>query len=168
MYGISSIQTKKEEEFELTYSFSTYEIASGSIEIQYDEEVFEFVSLTQNDFLNDKLVDINSSLNGSVYISFLGTEYANSTNIFNIKFKTIKNETITSQIKAVVSDLYDLDLDNITWWYVCSSRRPSDIDEEYLFGKESVCPNCRHMVAPYNGYYCPNCGQAIDWSDYND
>ena len=41
----------------------------------------------------------------------------------------------------------------------------SDIDEEYLFGKESVCPNCRHMVAPYNGYYCPNCGQAIDWED---
>ncbi|MDY2746287.1 MAG: cohesin domain-containing protein [Bacilli bacterium] len=113
LYGISSIQTKKEEEFELTYSFSAYEIASGSIEIQYDEEVFEFVSLTQNDFLNNKLVDINSSLNGSVYISFLGTEYANSTNIFNIKFKTIKNETITSQIKAVVSDLYDLDLDNI-------------------------------------------------------
>ena len=67
MYGISSIQTKKEEEFELTYSFSTYEIASGSIEIQYDKEVFEFVSLTQNDFLNDKLVDINSSLNGSVF-----------------------------------------------------------------------------------------------------
>ena len=114
LYGTSSIQTKKEEEFELTYRFSTYQIASGSIEIQYDEEIFEFVSLTQNSFLNDKLVDINSSLNGSVYISFLGTEYANSTDIFNIKFKTIKNETITSQIKAVVSDLYDLNLDYIS------------------------------------------------------
>ena len=30
----------------------------------------------------------------------------------------------------------------------------SDIYKEYLFGKESVCPNCRHIVAPYNGYYC--------------
>ena len=33
----------------------------------------------------------------------------------------------------------------------------SDIDKEYLFGKEAVCPNCRHMVAPYSGYYCPWC-----------
>lgn len=41
----------------------------------------------------------------------------------------------------------------------------SDIDEEYLFGKESVCPNCRHMVVPYSGYYCPWCGQLIDWED---
>lgn len=41
----------------------------------------------------------------------------------------------------------------------------SDIDEEYLFGKEAVCPNCRHMVAPYNGYYCPWCGQLIDWEE---
>ena len=41
----------------------------------------------------------------------------------------------------------------------------SDIDEEYLFGKESVCPNCRHMVAQYNGYYCPWCGQLIDWEE---
>lgn len=41
----------------------------------------------------------------------------------------------------------------------------SDIDKEYLFGNEAVCPNCRHMVAPYNGYYCPWCGQLIDWED---
>ena len=41
----------------------------------------------------------------------------------------------------------------------------SDIDKEYLIGKESVCPNCRHMVAPYNGYYCPWCGQLIDWEE---
>lgn len=41
----------------------------------------------------------------------------------------------------------------------------SDIDTEYLFGKEAVCPNCRHMVVPYSGYYCTWCGQLIDWED---
>ena len=41
----------------------------------------------------------------------------------------------------------------------------SDIDKEYLFGNEAVCQNCRHMVATYNGNFCPNCGQLIDWEE---
>ena len=44
----------------------------------------------------------------------------------------------------------------------------SDIYKEYLFGNEAVCPNCRHMVVPYNGYYCKWCGQLIDWEDEDD
>lgn len=32
-----------------------------------------------------------------------------------------------------------------------------------------ICPNCgRHYEVDYDDYeYCPQCGQAIDWSDNN-
>ena len=29
------------------------------------------------------------------------------------------------------------------------------------------CPKCLLTVLQYKGNYCPNCGQALDWSDNN-
>lgn len=110
----SSISTKISQEFELTYRFNTYEIAAGSVHIQYDSELFEFVSSTDGAFLTDKAVDINSSMTGCIYVSFSGTEYSTSTAFLTVKFKTIQNVATTSSIKCVVPELYDLDLNSIT------------------------------------------------------
>ena len=114
VYGTSSISSKKEEEFELNYSFNNYEIASGAIEIRYDKDLFEFVSLQQSCFLDGKLVDVNTSLIGSINISFVTTDYNNrDTAICNVKFRTKANITDSSIIDFVVSDLYDLELNPV-------------------------------------------------------
>ncbi len=113
-YGTSSVNSKKEEEFEVSYQFGSNQIASGALEVQYDKELFEFVSLTQLGFLNSKLVDVNTNLDGSINISFVSTEYSNSYDIVRIKFKTIGNTDTSSKIKFIASDLYDLDLTSIS------------------------------------------------------
>lgn len=30
------------------------------------------------------------------------------------------------------------------------------------------CPRCATTVLQYKGNYCPNCGQAIDWSELKE
>ena len=114
-YGISSINSKKEEEFELSYQISTTSVASGTIEIQYDKHLFEFVSITQLSFLNGKLVDVNSSLDGAVSLSFAGTAYTYYDDVLRIKFKTIVNQNVSSEIKVIPSTFYDLDLNPIVF-----------------------------------------------------
>ena len=113
IYGTGNVSSQKEMEFELSYSFDTTQVASGAIEIQYDKNLFEFVSMENGGFLNGKIVDINTKQNGTVYLSFLGTEYAQNTDILRVRFKTIGNVTQTSQIKFKAADLYDLDLSHI-------------------------------------------------------
>ena len=113
IYGTGNVSSQKEMEFELSYSFDTTQVASGAIEIQYDKNLFEFVSMENGGFLNGKIVDINTKQSGTVYLSFLGTEYAQNTDILRVRFKTIGNVTQTSQIKFKAADLYDLDLSHI-------------------------------------------------------
>ena len=113
IYGTGNVSSQKEMEFELSYSFDTTQVASGAIEIQYDKNLFEFVSMENSGFLNGKIVDINTKQSGTVYLSFLGTEYAQNTDILRVRFKTIGNVTQTSQIKFKAADLYDLDLSHI-------------------------------------------------------
>ena len=113
IYGTGNVSSQKEMEFELSYGFDTIQVASGAIEIQYDKNLFEFVSMENGGFLNGKIVDINTKQSGTVYLSFLGTEYAQNTDILRVRFKTIGNVTQTSQIKFKAADLYDLDLSHI-------------------------------------------------------
>ena len=110
IYSTSTLSTSVGEEFELAYRFSTYQIASGSISIQYDPELFEVVSVTNGSFLTDKIADINTALDGSVSISFVGTTYVSKYDIVTVRFKTLKNVDETSSIKFIVSELYDKDL----------------------------------------------------------
>ena len=70
----SSVSTSVGEEFEISYRFSTYSIVSGSVAIQYDPELFAVVSATPGGFLADKIADVNTQMNGAVYISFVGTK----------------------------------------------------------------------------------------------
>ncbi len=127
----NSINTKIGQEFEVKYYFSTYDIASGSMNITYDYDLFELKSYSFGHFFDEKIKDININLNGSVYISFLGTEQTYNTDIITLTFSPKKNITETSVISNSVTDLYDIDLNNIK----CSS---TDInvnlikDESYI------------------------------------
>lgn len=110
IYGSYNISTSVKETFEIDYSLSNCYIASGSIDVKYDPELFEFVELTQGNFLNGKVVDVNASQRGTISLSFLATEYNYYSDLVKVKFRTLKNETTTSQIKLQVNDLYNLEL----------------------------------------------------------
>lgn len=114
--GTSTISTSVEEEFSLSYKFRTYQIASGSAVIEYDQELFEVVSVTTGGFLENKLSDINTSLKGSIYLSFVGTTYNYKMDVVTVKFRTIKNVDETSNIVFKATELYDIDLNP----YSCS------------------------------------------------
>lgn len=113
VYGTSSLTTAVAEEFTLNYRFSTAQIASGSAEIRYDPELFEVVEVDPGPFLEGKFSDINAKLPGSIYLSFLGTEYENETFLLSVKFRTLKNVQKTSAITFTASELCDLSLNNI-------------------------------------------------------
>ena len=114
VYGTSTINTSVKETFEIDYRLSNCYIASGSIDVKYDPELFEFVELTQGNFLNGKVVDVNSSQRGTISLSFLATEYNYYSDLVKVKFRTLKNETTSSQIQLQVNDLYNLDLSSFS------------------------------------------------------
>lgn len=114
VYANASISSSVEEEFEINYRLSTYQIASGSFTVLYDPELFEFVSLTQGGFLDGKITDVNSSFAGSVYVSFVGTEYNTGYDMITVRFKTLKNVETASSLRMNVTEFYDLGLNPIS------------------------------------------------------
>ena len=114
VYSSSSMSTSIEQEFTISYRFSTYQIASGTAVITYDPEMFEVTGVTNGAFLTNKVVDVNASLSGEVYISFVGTEYYSNTNFVSVTFKTIKNVTDTSKIVFKAVELIDKELNSIS------------------------------------------------------
>ena len=131
VYSSSSIATKVEQEFTLNYRFSTYQIASGTAEVTYDPELFEVVEVENGDFLTDKLADINTSLAGTVYISFVGTQYNTKYDLVSIKFKTLKNADESSDITFNAKELCTKELDPIS----CSTYKTAvniSFDSSYL------------------------------------
>jgi len=126
----SAVFTSVGEEFELSYRLNTYKIASGSMNIQYDPELFEVVSVTNGGFLTDKIADVNTALDGNVSISFVGITYNYKHDVVTVRFKTLKNVTEASEIKLVVTDLYDKELN----LYSCSgytTKASIAFDESY-------------------------------------
>ena len=113
-WGTNTLSTSIYEEFEIKYYISNREVASGAFNITYDNEYFEVVSVHADEFFENKLVDYNTNLAGTIYISFLSTDYSNNSNLFTIRFKTIKNETANQEIELVATELYDLDLDEVS------------------------------------------------------
>lgn len=139
----STVFTSVGEEFELSYRLSTYQIASGSMAIQYDPELFEVVSATAGDFMTDKVVDINTALDGSVYLSFVGTKTVYKYNLVTVRFKTLKNVSESSDIKLTVSELCDLDLIP----YTCNgytSKANIAFDETYTEDAPSMSVNASY------------------------
>jgi len=131
IYSTSSLSTKIEGEFTLNYRFSTYQIASGSVEITYDPELFEVVEVIKNSFLSNKVTDINTDLAGTVYISFVGTEYYSNTSFVTVKFRTLKNVAERSKIAFRATELCDKDLNS----YSCSGYTTTvsvEFDDTYI------------------------------------
>ncbi len=110
----ANVSTSVKKEFTLNYSFSTYQIASGTAVITYDPELFEVVSINAGGFLTDKIADINTDLNGEIYISFVSTKYNTKRDIVSVTFKTVANTADSSDIKFATPELVDIDLNNIT------------------------------------------------------
>ena len=110
----STVSTAVEKEFSLNYRLSTYQIASGSAVIQYDPELFEVVSVASGEFLDNKTTDINTGLSGSVYLSFVGTEYNYKYDLVTVTFRVLKNVSETSTISFKATELCDKDLNDIT------------------------------------------------------
>lgn len=135
VYGPSDMETSVKEDFEISYSLGDWQIASGSMVVSYNPELFEFVEITNGEFLDGKLVDVNTSLDGSVYLSFLATEYNHyRTDLLKIKFRTLKNVTESSVIKLTVSELYDLDRNRI----VCDGYTTNvDIAHDATYAEDS-------------------------------
>lgn len=103
VYSASTISTSVKNEFTLSYSFSTYKVASGSCAIRYDPELFEVVEVTKGRFLDGKAVDINTDLSGAVYLAFAGTAYNYYSDVITVKFRTLKNTAETSDIRFAVT-----------------------------------------------------------------
>ena len=114
VYGTGTVSTAVEEEFSLTYRFSTYQIASGAVVINYDHELFEVVEVTKGKFLENKASDVNANLTGAVYVSFAGAQYNTNTDFVTVKFKTLKNVAESSTVSFKVTELLDKDLNPIT------------------------------------------------------
>ncbi len=113
IYSTRSLNTSIEHEFSLSYSFNTYEIASGSAVITYDPELFEVVEVANGEFLNNKLTDINTGFLGAVYISFVGTAYNSKYDFVTVKFKTLKNVDEASEITFKATELCNKELNTI-------------------------------------------------------
>ncbi|MBQ0010491.1 MAG: hypothetical protein KBS76_05275 [Ruminococcus sp.] len=110
LYRSSNVSTSVQNEFDLSYSVSTYQIASGSFAIRYDDELFELVSITPGGLLSGKISDINTDLAGSVYVSFVSNEYSSYNDLISVRLRTKKNVSQSSEIKLEVTDFYDLTL----------------------------------------------------------
>ena len=114
VYADSNIFTSVEEEFDISYRLGTREIASGSFVVTYDPERFEVVSYLAGGLLSNKITDVNTSCPGSLYVSFVGLEYASSSDLITVTFKTIKNIEEESDIKLNVTEFCDLDLNRFS------------------------------------------------------
>ena len=138
----SNVYTSVGEEFEISYILSTYQIASGTMVIQYDTELFEVISVTNGVFLDGKIVDVNA-LDGAIYLSFIGTSYQYNYDLISVRFKTLKNVDESSDIKMVVSELHDVDLNP----YYCSgytTKANITFDETYTEDAPSISVNATY------------------------
>ena len=147
----SSVSTSVGEEFTLSYRLGTYSIASGSLAIQYDPELFEVTSVTAGGFLDGKLFDVNTDLKGTVYLSFIGTSYNSKYDLVSVRFRTLKNVTETSDIKLTVSELHDL---NLTPYSCsgCTTKANVLFDETFTEDAPSVNVNATYDTDGHKVY----------------
>ena len=137
IYGSRSAATAVGQEFTLSYRLSTREIASGTVVIAYDSELFRVVGVTNGAFLSGKVADINTDLTGEIYISFAGTEYSSATDLISVTFRTLCNVSETSEIRAGAKELLDKGLNA----YICTGYTTAvtvAYDEKYTGDSPSM------------------------------
>lgn len=100
------------DEADISYSFSTHQIASGSLEWTYDDDALEFLGFTADDFLEGKIYDLAASA-GLVRLSFICNEYGSGLNIGTLAFAPKKNEEQDTSVSLFARELFDLELDPV-------------------------------------------------------
>ena len=117
--GKKTVNTKINGEFTINYCLSTLDAAGGTFIIHYNDELFEFVTLQEQNFFLDKIVDYNTNTAGEIYCSFISNYSSNNntqgSNLFNITFKTIANRNISSSITISCTNIYDYDLQSMNF-----------------------------------------------------
>jgi len=89
------------------YSYYFNSISNGSFVIAYDKNYFELVEFkTLGYFNDDMLVDINTTQDGYVYLSYITTKQSSNSQLFTITLKVVGNETTTSEISLTPTSLY--------------------------------------------------------------
>ncbi len=111
----SSINKSIDDEFEFTYYINSYEPSSGEYIIAYDDQLFEFVSLTKLSFFDNMLCDYNASGVGQIHVTFAAINQATNQYLFKIKLRVIANVTTSSQITLTASELYDTEMNPMTF-----------------------------------------------------
>ena len=137
VYQSGVVSTTVQQEFTISYHLSTSKIASGAFTIQYDPELFECVSWNNGDMLENMITDANTSLAGSVYVSFVGTEYGANAKLGSVTFRVRKNVTQTSLIQFKVSGFYDADLNALSG-NGCTTSVNVQYDETYTEGAPNM------------------------------
>ena len=72
------------------------------------------VSVTNGGLLTDKVADVNLSIPGTIYLSFVGIAYGSQSDLMTVTFRAIENVDKTSTIAFRTTELYDRNLDPIT------------------------------------------------------
>ncbi len=128
---------KISETVSVNYYTYDYDIESASFVVTYDDELLSFESIDKGSYLDDKIVDINSSYKGSIYLSFASSATSSSSDLFTIKLKVLKNTTATTKIELTPSELYDSNLNLMSSSKVADSLNIVE-DENYVADKPSI------------------------------
>ena len=113
---VNKISTAKDESFTINYSTNSLEPSSGRLLIQYDKDLFEFVSLTEDRYFQNTIFDYNASVAGEISISFIDPNNAkNSYDLLSVTFNTIANIDIESNITIRATELFDSQMQPMTY-----------------------------------------------------
>lgn len=103
----NNISASYEETITFTYELTNSEPTSGVFVLAYDNELFEFVSLTKHEFFDNMICDYNASLTGQILISFAEAVPDDNQRLFTVSLKVIKNISKVTDITLNASELYD-------------------------------------------------------------
>lgn len=129
--GANAVSTAIDQEFTLTYRFSTPEIAAGNLEICYDPELLEVISVQTGAFFSGKDVKVHQKTPGVISVSFTGTAYGTAKTALTVHYRTIKNVSASSVITLAAKDLRNLDQEPIDC-EGCSTAVTVIYDETYV------------------------------------
>ena len=109
------VTTSYNESFTFTYYLDSLEPSSGTFVITYDDQLFEFVSLTKLGFFDDMICDYNANTKGQIYVSFAAVSKAVDTSLFTIELKTIDNVSAGTSISLIANELYDSEMNPMSF-----------------------------------------------------
>ena len=111
----NSINTSINNEFSFSYTINSYEPSSGRFIIRYDDQLFEFVNLSKGTFFDNTIYDCKTNTTGEIYVSFAAVSQPLSFNLFSVTLRTIANVTQSSSISLEASEMFDSDLNPMTF-----------------------------------------------------